>query len=240
MSVDLFKDINAWESIPTNELANVLPSFFEYMGDIEKTAILNWRFGFIRDTENQFYEMGKAYLQTAIQLIDDCMDNNWDKKADVWIFPILFNTVHGIEIYLKGFNSQIMILDKIEKNEYQDSTLEQGHNIQNLCRKALNLIKISSHTDLLPEFEFINKFIDILYSNTNDMTFARYPTRNKGDAQFYVKQQNNINIDLDVIRIWVCKILSILDGCTSFVDYQIDQINDWLYEMQQDCSKEWY
>lgn len=237
MSVDLFSDKEAWERLSTKELAQELPSFFDDMGDIEKTAILNWRFDFMRDTENQFYEMGKAYLQTAIQLIDDCLNNNFDKKADAWIFPIMFNTVHSIEIYLKGFNSQIRILDKIEKSEYQDSSLKKGHNIQQLCNESISLIKTSSHTDLLPEFEFVKRFIDILYANTSDMTFARYPTNNSGDAQFYVKQKKNVTIDLDVIKIWVCKIFSILDGCTGFVDFQIDQIKDWLYEMQQEYSE---
>lgn len=236
MGTDLFSDKNAWEKISTDELSKELPSFFEDMGDIEKTAILNWRFDSMRDKENQFYEMGKAYLQTAIQLIDDCLDSNWDKKADSWIFPIMFNTVHGIEIYLKGFNSQIRILDKIEKSEFQDSSLEKGHDICKLCNESIELIKASSHTDLLPEFQFVQKFIDILYANTGDMTFARYPTNNKGDAQFYAKQKDNVTIDLDVIRIWVSKIFSILDGCTGFVDFSIDQIKDWLYEIQQEYS----
>lgn len=234
MSTDLFNNKDAWKNISTDELSKELPSFFEDMGDIQKTAILNWRFDSMRDTENQFYEMGKAYLQTAVQLIDDCLENNHDKKADTWIFPIMFNTVHGIEIYLKGFNSQIRILDKIEKNEFQDSSLEKGHDIRKLCIDAIELIKASSHTDLLPEFEFVKKFIDVLYANTDDMTFARYPTGNKGDAQFYVKQKTNVTIDLDVIRIWVSKIFSILDGCTGFVDFTIDQIKDWIYEMQRE------
>lgn len=233
MSVDLFANKDAWKSLDTKALMDIIPNYFDFSGDIENSAYLNWRFDFIRETENQFYEMGKAYFETAISLIDDCLIDNKDKKADIWIFPILFNVVHGTEIYLKGFNSQIRILDKIEKQEYQESKIEGKHNILQLCQTAISLIKCSSHKDLLPEFEFVKKFIDILYANTNDMTFARYPVDSNKQPHFYVQKEENITIDLDVLRIWVCKVFEILDGCTGFVDFQIDQIKDWLYEMQQ-------
>lgn len=237
MSVDLFENKDAWKSLDTKALMDIIPNYFEFSGDIENSAYLNWRFDFFRDTENQFYEMGKAYFETAIRLIDDCLSDNKDKKADIWIFPILFNVVHGTEIYLKGFNSQIRILDKIEKQEYQESKIEGKHNILQLCQTAISLIKQSSHKDLLPEFEFVKKFIDILYTNTNDMTFARYPIDSDKHPHFYVRNTENITIDLDILRIWVCKIFEILDGCTGSVDFQIDEIKDWLYEMQQEYGE---
>ena len=121
MNIDLFENKDAWKLFDTKELMDIIPNYFEFSGNIENSAYLNWRFDFIRNTENQFYEMGKAYFETAITLIDDCLNDNIDKKDDIWIFPILFNVVHGTEIYLKGFNSQIRILDKIEKQEYQES-----------------------------------------------------------------------------------------------------------------------
>ena len=163
MSVNLFENKNAWKLLDTKSLMNVIPNYFDSTGNVEKSAYLNWRFDFMRDTENQFYEMGKAYFETAIALIDICLSNNKDKKADIWIFPILFNIVHGTEIYLKGFNSQIRILDKIEKQEYQESKIEGKHNISQLCQTAISLIKKSSHKDLLSEFKFVKKFIDVLY-----------------------------------------------------------------------------
>lgn len=228
MSEDLFENKENWKLLSTKELMDSIPNYFDFSGDIENSAYLNWRFDVIRDTESQFYEMGKAYFETAIHLIDGCLKDNKDKKADIWIFPILFNVVHGTEIYLKGFNSQIRILDKIEKQEYQESKIEGNHNILQLCQTAISLIKKSSHKDLLPEFEFVKKFIDILYDNTNDMTFARYPINSDKHPHFYVNQSDNITIDLDLLRIWVCKLFEILDGCTGFVDFQIDQIKEWI------------
>lgn len=237
MSVNLFENKNAWKLLDTKSLMNVIPNYFDSTGDVEKSAYLNWRFDFMRDTENQFYEMGKAYFETAIALIEICLSNNKDKKADIWIFPILFNIVHGTEIYLKGFNSQIRILDKIEKQEYQESKIEGKHNISQLCQTAISLIKKSSHKDLLSEFKFVKKFIDVLYENTDDMTFARYPVNIDKEPHFYAQQTENITIDLDVLRIWVCKVFDILDSCTGFVDFQIDQIKEWLHDMQQEYGE---
>lgn len=234
MENDLFENKDNWENYSTEELIEILPNYFEWSGDMENSAYLNWRFDFMRDIENQFYEMGTAYFETAIALIDKCLENNNDKKADIWIFPILFNVVHGIEIYLKGFNSQIKIFEKLEIQEFQESKIEGNHDIRQLCDVAISLIKSSSQKELLPEFMFVKKFIEILYENTNDMTFARYPINKKGKFQFYVKKRRNITIDLDIIRIWICKVFSILSGCTGFVDYQIDEMKEWLYEMQQE------
>lgn len=234
MDIDLFEDKDAWKSVETKDLITQLPNYFEFTGDIDHSAYLNWRFDNFYGTENDFYKMGSAYFEVAIQLIDDCLANNSDKKADIWIFPILFNVVHGIEIYLKGFNSQIRILEKLKKNEYQDSKIEGGHNILQLCQQAISLINQSSQKDLLIEFKFVKRFIEILYEHTDDMTFARYPIAKKGESHFYVKQSKNITIDLDVLRVWVCKVFSILDCCTGFVDFQIDEIKEWLYEMQQE------
>lgn len=234
MENDLFENKDNWENYSTEELIEILPNYFEWSGDIENSAYLNWRFDFSRDIENQFYEMGTAYFETAIALIDKCLENNNDKKADIWIFPILFNVVHGIEIYLKGFNSQIKIFEKLEIQEFQESKIEGNHDIRQLCDVAISLIKNSSQKELLPEFKFVKKFIEILYENTNDMTFARYPINKKGKSQFYVKKRGNITIDLDIIRIWIYKVFSILSGCTGFVDFQIDEMKEWLYEMQQE------
>lgn len=241
MSANLFENKDAWKSFDTKALMDNIPNYFEFSGDIENSAYLNWRFDSFYDIENQFYQMGKAYFQTAVRLIDECLSDNKDKKADIWIFPILFNVVHGTEIYLKGFNSQIRILDKIEKQEYQESKIEGKHNILQLCQTAISLIKKSSRKDLLkdllPEFNFVKKFIDVLYENTDDMSFARYPVDIDKEPHFYAQQTENIAIDLDVLRIWVCKVFDILDKCTGFVDFQIDQIKEWLYDMQQEYGE---
>lgn len=219
--------------IETSELMKSLPSYFDFTGDIKRTAYLNWRFDLFRDLENQFYDMAKGYFETSLALIDCCLSDNSSHKADLWIFPIVFNVVHGIEVYLKGFNSQYRILAKLKKDEYQATKIEGKHDIKQLCQVALSMAKANHDKDLLLELTFIRKFIEILYANTDDMTFARYPVTSKGEKHFYVKQKDNVTIDLDVFKQWVIRVFRILDSCTSYIDLQIDQIREWKYEMQQ-------
>ena len=57
MNIDLFENKDAWKLFDTKELMDIIPNYFEFSGNIENSAYLNWRFDFIRNTENQFYEM---------------------------------------------------------------------------------------------------------------------------------------------------------------------------------------
>lgn len=220
--------------IETSKLMNSLPNYFDFSGDMQRTAYLNWRFEFDRDLENQFYDMAKGYFETSLSLIENCLSDNLGHKADIWIFPIMFNVVHGIEVYLKGFNSQYRILAKLQRDEYQATKIEGKHDIRQLCQMAISLVKNNNDKDLLVELTFIKRFIDILYANTDDMTFARYPVTSKGEQHFYVKEKDNVTIDLDVFRQWVIRVFHILDSCTGFIDLQVDQILEWKYEMQQE------
>lgn len=220
--------------IETSKLMNSLPNYFDFSGDMQRTAYLNWRFEFNRDLENQFYDMAKGYFETSLSLIENCLSDNFGQKADIWIFPIMFNVVHGIEVYLKGFNSQYRILTKLQRDEYQATKIEGKHDIRQLCQVAISLVKDNNDKDLLVELTFIKRFIDILYANTDDMTFARYPVTSKGEQHFYVKEKDNVTIDLDVFRQWVIRVFHILDSCTGFIDFQVDQILEWKYEMQQE------
>ena len=45
--------------------------------------------------------MANAYYECTIELIDRCLKDNLDKKLDTWIFPILYNISHSIELKLK-------------------------------------------------------------------------------------------------------------------------------------------
>lgn len=220
--------------VSTPDLQKSLPNYFDFSGDILNSAYLTWRFDAKRDVEIKFYEMGKAYFSTSLALIDICLKENRDKKADTWIFPIMFHLVHGIEVYLKGFNSQYRIFAKLKKEEYQESKIEGKHDIKQLCEVAVSLIKDNRDKDLLPEFQFVQRFIQILYANTNDMTFARYPLTEDKDNHFYVSKDENITIDLNVLKAWAVRVFQILDSSTGFIDYQIDEIKEWLYEMQRE------
>lgn len=221
-----------FSDIDTTDLLQSLPNYFEFSGDILNSAYLTWRFDAKRDVEIKFYELGKAYFTTAFLLIDTCLANNRDKKADTWIFPIMFHIVHGIEVYLKGFLSQYAILTKLKTKEYQASDTKKGHEINDLCDDVLDLLLINDDKVLHAEYTFVRKFIEILYENTNDMTFARYPKKNNKTDHFYVSQTGNITIDLNVFKAWVVRVFQIVDSSTGFIDFQIDELKEKLYKEQ--------
>lgn len=220
--------------ISSKELMDSLPNYFEFTGNIQASAYLNWRFDFSRDLENQMFDMAKGYFDTSIVLIEQCLEYNGDKKADIWIFPILFNVVHGIEVYLKGFNSLYRIHTDLQNNNNpQGSKIEGKHDIRQLCQIAVKQLRDTGNRDLLDELLFVQKFIDILYQNTDDMTFARYPIDSKKKNHFYVDAKGNVTIDLHVLRQWVLRIAQIMNNVSGFIDFQVDQMQEWRSEMMQ-------
>ncbi len=146
----------------------------------------------------------------------------------------MFHLVHGIEVYLKGFNSQYRIYAKLKKQEYQETKIEGAHDIKRLCEEAINRLRENKDKELVSEFLFVQRFIQILYQNTEDMTFARYPLTSKKVDHFYVGQNKNITIDLNVLKAWAVRVFHILDNSTGFIDFGIEETKEWLYEMQQE------
>lgn len=221
-----------FSDISSKELIDTLPNYFNFSENFQTTAYLNWRFDFNRNLENKFFEMAKSYLETSITLIEQCIADNRDKKADAWIFPILFNVVHGIEVYLKGFNSLYRIhMDLQNYNDPRDSKIEGKHNIRQLCQIAVELLRDTKNGELLDEILFVQRFIDILYQNTEDMTFVRYPITAEKENHFYIEAGKNVTIDLNVLRQWVLRIAHIMNNITSYIDYQVDQMQEWRSEM---------
>ena len=217
--------------VDTQELLKCLPNYFEPFGGGPKgVAFLNWRIDKHTVLEEQFFNLGDGYFQAAVNLIDSCLKDGSSNSADILIFPIMFCTIHGIEVYLKGFNSQYRIYHGLQEGESVESKIEGNHNIKQLCEVAISLVKNKGDKDLMQELSFVKKFIDILYANTNDMTFARYSTDSKKQPHFYVLKDDNVTIDLYVLRQWIIRMSTILDNCTSFISWHIDEIMEWLYE----------
>lgn len=86
-------------------------------------------------SREQFVVVGEAFYSTAFNLIQQCLDDNFDKKADLWIFSIMFNIIHGIGVYLKAINSVLsVVLCK------QRGITEGGRNLKGLCNVARKLV----------------------------------------------------------------------------------------------------
>lgn len=218
--------------VGTQELSNSLPSFFSFLGDVEHTAYLNWRFDYHDDVESQFFSMGKGYFETSIALVEQCIADNRRKRADIWIFPILFNVVHGIELYLKGFNSLYQVFTELEETgELLESKIEGKHDIRQLCQVAIKRLRKNADPEIIEEMMFVKTFIEILYQNTNDMTFARYPITSKKENHFYVGTHENVTIDLNVLRQWILRLSSVLENVTGYISYLTDQLKDMRADM---------
>ena len=208
-------DFADWNTDKISEMSKKLDSIFQYNADINKTAYLNWRTQFTFTSRDKFIVMGESFFSTSFNLIQQCLLDNKDKKADAWIFPILFNIIHGIEIYLKAINVSLSYLQNKERK-----LTEGRHDLKCLCETAKNLIidykKIRENKVLEEIFQgikVIENFINNLYEKTNDITFARYPFTNKMEEHFYIGTNENIVIDLEILSeqiVLIYKLLSFI------------------------------
>ena len=202
----------AWDTDKVDEYAKKLPSIFNYNKDIDKTAYLNWRMDF-NNSRRQFIVMGEAYFSSAYSLIQQCVSDNNDKKADAWIFPIMFNVVHGIEVYLKAINVSLNLL--LCKKRIK---IEGGHDIKQLCHTAKQLIieyknsnKCLTTEQMFSAIKIIENFIANIYEKTDDMTFARYPMSKDKNDHFYVQAFENEVIDMEMLKEQVVIVYHLLD-----------------------------
>lgn len=202
--------------ISTKELTDILPGYFNRSDDISKNAYLNWRFDFATDNETGMFNMADAYFQTALILIENCLQDNKDKKADIHIFPILFNIVHGLEVYFKGYISKFRLV----KGLSTESKIEGGHNIKQLCETAIKLTRENNESETVTELLFLQKFIKTLYEETNDMSFARYAIDKNKENQFYADHPGNITIELNVLRQWCLRMYQIVDLSQNIFEVQ--------------------
>lgn len=153
-------------------------------------AFLNWRFDDSMGTNNKEnptqiisdnFEMGKAYISNAIiALFAIVYNKNSSSVADTLVFPILFNTWHGIELWLKSSIHAIRLLTnaegKVEKNHdiyhYMDILKTELHKLNMKRTAEIALVEVE---ELVNEFERVDAHCD----------FARYSFNKQGNYQFY-------------------------------------------------------
>lgn len=194
-----FSDFNTED---VEQYAQKMDSIFQYNQNVEKTAYLNWRSNKYTNQRRQLVVMGDNFFSSAYNLLQQCINDNGDKKADSWIFPIMFNTVHGIEIYLKAIN----VILNIVLNE-QNQVIQGGHDIKQLCQTSKSLIlkyknrnKNETTDQMWTAIKVIENFIENIYEKTNDMTFARYPMDKNKNGHFYIQALDNSVIDMELLE----------------------------------------
>ena len=213
--------------------AKKMPTIFQYNSDIDKTAYINWRTGFAHTNRRQFVVLGEAYFSSAYNLVQQCLENNGDKKADSWIFPIMFNVVHGIEVYLKAINCVLSIVLSKEKG-----ITEGGHDIRALCATARKLIieyktanKNTTTEQMFSAIKLVEKFVLNIYDKTDDMTFARYPLAKDKQGHFYIQTFENEVVDLELLKEQMVFVYKMLD----FI-YEMPELDiEIRAEMMMDC-----
>lgn len=194
-----FYDFNTED---VEQYAQKMDSIFQYNQNVEKTAYLNWRSNKYTNQRRQLVVMGDNFFSSAYNLLQQCINDNGDKKADSWIFPIMFNIVHGIEIYLKAIN----VILNIVLNE-QNQVIQGGHDIKQLCQTSKSLIlkyknrnKNETTDQMWTAIKIIENFIENIYEKTNDMTFARYPMDKNKNGHFYIQTLDNSVIDMELLE----------------------------------------
>ena len=224
----MFFDSIDYSIIP--ELAKKMKSFFKQGRNIETTSYMNCKMPFSRDDGMRFWLFAESYFEAANVLIEKCLEDNSDKKADSFIFPILFDIVHGIELSLKAINDYLCI---ILKNE---PCIEGGHKIKQLSDVALARLR-----DLKKEYDskevdesitailLVKQFIERIYEKTDDMAFARYPINSKKEDMFYSSVLNNVMVDLEELKEQMAYVATMLD----FIFDYLSRYLEWLNEISE-------
>ncbi|MTH08279.1 hypothetical protein GL288_13325, partial [Turicibacter sanguinis] len=198
-------------------------SIFKYNIEIKKNAYLNWRTQRNNNAHN-LATLANGYFLAAKILIDECLEHNFDKKADVVIFPILHSVIHGTEIYLKSIYTILAIW--LEK----DITHIGGHNIKQLYQIVIKIIsefedKHGNHEDIKEiksQLNVVKVFVDEIFEKTKDMDFVRYPIGRDKENHFYVDQLDNVVIDLEAFRCLIDELHDVLNRFSMYYRYNYE------------------
>lgn len=189
---------------------------FSY-GCVENTAYLNWRTERYDNTYN-FTVLGDGFSQAAIILMDEILKDNFDKKADVLIFPIFYDVDQSIEMYIKAI---INVLNVLSGDQAENFKI---HDIKELYNQMKSRIKkYETNTSGLEKYlKPLKTYIDELYEkidykeenlkSTVHIDFARYPVTTEGTQHFYIRNNDNEVVDIDNLKQRYIEVIECLEG----------------------------
>lgn len=210
-------------------------SIFSGNADINKNAYMNWRTSW-REASDSMVELAKGFIESALELSQSCVDDNRHKRADILIFPILFNANHGIEVYLKSICWTLNQLLQTNKD------FSKHHNLNNLLEDTQNLIE--RYTDQETARHFLDQtkvYINDVYDKINipqsddtqrkpDLTFTRYVLDQKGRPHFYMVEKENVIVDLEHFTTIMQKIYEDLDSMHTYLYYELESTKERMSE----------
>lgn len=177
---------------------------FSYNPDISKTAYMNWRIDRYNNIKNMI-TIADGYMEASLLLAEQALRDNLDKKADILIFPILFNANHSIELYLKSINWSLnILLNNGKKNE-------GSHDIKQIFSNVRSRVcEFEKEKERREDFKYLTisleRYIDELYSeieksesktDKDNMDFSRYPFSKGYINHFYIEEFENVAVDLE-------------------------------------------
>jgi len=208
-----------------------MKDIFSYNADIEKNAYLNWR----THKHDHIYNMivlADGFMSSALLLSEQVLMDNKDKKADSLIYPILFNTNHGIELYLKAISWSLNILTNTGKE------FRPNHHLNDLLNDVKSLVySFESDKEKLKVFdtwtEPLENYIKELYSKIENVKqngkkfysidFPRYSLTIQGEAQFYINELDNVVVDMENFVEVFAKIHKSLDNISKHYLYDYEE-----------------
>ena len=211
---------------------------FSYNSDVSKNAYMNWRTDKHQPIHN-INTLAQGYFESATLSINDCLNDNSDRKADGLIFPILFSINHAIELYEKSICWSLNILLGYK------STYKDNHDIRGIWYTVKSKIREFGFGYGREEKVFLEmivpleKYLDEIYQNimTDDFNaafynidFSRYPINNRLDSHFYINQYDNVVVDLENLLEW-CEVIN--DCLSRLADTYYDLVlSKWEMENQ--------
>lgn len=180
--------------------------FLENVHDQPYYAFLNWRMNSSK-SGNNFKETGEGFFVSAIVQMEKCLEENSDRKADGMIFSIFFNIIHALELYIKAM---IKICDDYG---FLLQIRTHSHNIVSLINDFETKIQTRQgcYNKACENFTEVKRFVDLIFTYTQDPTFSRYPFDVNDNMQFYVKSNKNIVVDLRRLLDWTKYIFFVMD-----------------------------
>ena len=215
--------------------------FFNVKEYSDDQAFMNYRMdGTIYE---QFMCMYEGYAETSLHLLEDCMKNKSRNKKDIWMFPIFFNTIHALELFLKATNYLLLMM---ESNFEEDIDITAGgHNILQLSSVVKAKIQVSEQFSIFKDdFKLIHTFIEMIaemfkIDTVDKDTFVapRYPiTKNKIPYKYAEKakkiagtdfyEYDNFTIKMSILRIWLLKVNQICEDFNMYVQDYFESLSD--------------
>jgi hypothetical protein len=177
--------------------------------------------------------LADGFSSSSITLTKQALADNCDKKADILIYPILFNANHAIEVYLKAISWSLNILNKTN-NQFRKnhSLLDLLNDVKKLVAQFENNVETFNYfnnTMISP----LEKYLDELYLKIEtlkgdkkryNVDFSRYTLDIKGEPQFYINEFENVVIDLENF----CKRFEVIFGNLSTI------ARHYLYDFEEE------